>query len=72
MAHTDDETLGTGGILAKYAAQWVETHSSLLPVGTPWSGFDFSTSILPLRFGVKPFHSSGGVLVIALSSVSHE
>jgi LmbE family N-acetylglucosaminyl deacetylase len=26
LAHPDDETLGFGGILAKYAAEGVETH----------------------------------------------
>src|SRR5579863_4413965 len=26
LAHPDDESLGTGGILAKYAAEGIETH----------------------------------------------
>lgn len=51
LAHPDDESMGTGGILAKYAQEGVETYLVTATRGEHgWSG-DITTYPGPKQFG---------------------
>ena len=51
LAHPDDESLGTGGILAKYAAEGVQTYVRPTIARSAWStAGDASRSIYSMGY----------------------